>query len=59
MCELVEEYAEKKAKRRVMQVKIENARKLIALNKLTLQEIAESLDIPLTTVEELARGRTA
>ena len=59
MCELVEEYAEKKTKRRVMQVKIENARKLIALNKLTLQEIAESLDIPLTTVEELARGRTA
>lgn len=55
MCELVEEYAEKKA----MREKMKNAKKLIALNKLTLQEIAESLDLSLATVEELAKGRTA
>ena len=63
MCELVEEYAEKKAKRyaeeREMQVKLRNAKNLIDNTNLTLEDIAKCVELPLSTVEELARGRTA
>ena len=59
MCELVEEYAEKKAKRREMQVKLELAKNLIDNTNLSLEDIAKNVKLPLPTVEELARGRTA
>ena len=59
MCELVEEYAEKRAKRREMQVKLELAKNLIENTDLSLEDIAKCVELPLATVEELARGRTA
>ena len=63
MCELVEEYAEKRAKRyaeeREMQVKLELAKNLIENTDLSLEDIAKNVKLPLATVEELARGRTA
>lgn len=63
MCELVEEYAEKRAKRyaeeREMQVKLELAKNLIENTVLSLEDIAKNVKLPLATVEELARGRTA
>ena len=63
MCELVEEYAEKRAKRyaeeREMQVKMRNAKNFIDNTNLPLEDIAKCVELPLATVEELARGRTA
>ena len=59
MCELVEEYAEKKAKRAIMQVKLKNAKNLIDTTNLALEDIARCVELPLATVKELARGRTA
>jgi len=59
MCELVEEYAEKKAKRREMQVKLKNAKNLLENTNLSLEEIAKYVELPLATVEELAHGRIA
>ena len=55
MCELVEEYAEK----REMQVKLRNAKNFIENTNLSLEDIAKNVKLPLATVEELARGRTA
>ena len=55
MCELVEEYAEKKA----MRVKLKNAKNLLENTNLSLEDIAKCVELPLATVEELARGRTA
>ena len=63
MCELVEEYAEKKAKRyaeeRKMQVKLELPKNLIDNTNLSLEDIAKNVKLPLATVEELSHGRTA
>ena len=59
MCDLVEEYAEKKAKREVMQVKLKNAKNFIDNTNLSLEDIAKCVELPLDTVKELARGRTA
>ena len=63
MCELVEEYAEKKAKRyaaeREMQVKLKNAKNFIETTNLSLEDIARCVELPLATVEELAQGRPA
>ena len=63
MCELVEEYAEKKAKRyaaeREMQVKLKSAKNLLENTNLSLEEIAKYVELPLATVEELAHGRIA
>ncbi len=59
MCELVEEYAEKRAKRREMQVKMRTAKNCIDNTNLPLEDIAKCVELPLATVEELARGRTA
>lgn len=63
MCELVEEYAEKRAKRyaeeREMQVKMRNAKNFIDNTNLPLEDIAKCVELPLATVEEIARGRTA
>ena len=59
MCELVEEYAEKKAKRREMQVKLRNAKNFIENTNLSLEDIAKCVELPLAAVEELAQGRTA
>ena len=55
MCELVEEYAEKKAKRK----KIEIAKNFINNTNLSLEEIAKCVELPLATVKELAHARTA
>ena len=59
MCELVEEYAEKKAKRAIMQVKLKNAKNFIDNTNLSLEDIAKCVELPLATVKELARERTA
>ncbi|MBO5636881.1 MAG: hypothetical protein J5906_05105 [Acidaminococcaceae bacterium] len=63
MCELVEEYAEKKAKRyaaeREMQVKLKNAKNFIETTNLSLEDIARCVELPLAPVEELAQGRPA
>ncbi len=59
MCELVEEYAEKKAKRRETQVKLRNAKNFIENTNLSLEDIAKCVELPLAAVEELAQGRTA
>ena len=55
MCELVEEYAEKKAKMK----KIEIAKNFINNTNLSLEEIAKCVELPLATVKELSQGRTA
>ena len=55
MCELVEEYAEKRA----MRVKLKSAKNLLENTNLSLEEIAKYVELPLATVEELARGRIA
>ena len=55
MCELVEEYAEKKA----MRVKLKSAKNLLENTNLSLEEIAKYVELPLATVEELAHGRIA
>ena len=55
MCELVEEYAEKKA----MRVKLKNAKNLIDNTNLSLQDIVKCVELPLATVKELSHGRTA
>ena len=55
MCELVEEYAEKKA----MRVKLKSAKNLLENTNLSLKEIAKCVELPLAMVEELAQGRTA
>ena len=47
MCELVEEYAEKRAKRREMQVKLELAKNLIENTDLSLEDIAKNVKLPL------------
>ena len=59
MCELVEEYAEKKAKRREMQVKLKSAKNFLENTTLSLEEIAKCLELPIATVKEIANGRTA
>lgn len=63
MCELVEEYAEKKAKRyaeeRERQVKLKNAKNFIDNTNLSLKDIAKCVELPLATVKELAHGITA
>jgi hypothetical protein len=59
MCELVEEYAEKKAKRREMQVKLKNAKNFIDTTNLPLEDIARCVELPLAVVEGLANHRTA
>ena len=55
MCELVEEYAEKKTIRKKMEI----AKNLINTTNLTLEDIARCVELPVATVEELAHGRTA
>ncbi len=50
MCQVFEELAEK----RVVEEKKASARRLIARGKMTLEEIAEDMDLPLEEVKELA-----
>ena len=47
------------AEEREMQVRLELAKNLINNTNLSLEDIAKNVKLPLTTVEELARGRTA
>ena len=49
MCKLMED--------RITEEKIELARKAIARNKISLEEIAETLDLPLAFIEELAKPK--
>lgn len=55
MCEAMDRIAEKRA----VETRIENAKKMIARGKLTLEEIAEDSGLPLEKVKELADKRTA
>ena len=55
MCELVEEYAEKKAMRKQLEI----AKELIETTDLSMEHIARVVKLPLDTVKELAHGRTA
>ena len=50
MCKLMEDLINDVVKDR----DIDMAKKLIALDKLPLEDIAEAYDLPLSTVEELA-----
>ena len=55
MCRAIETYGEQMA----LETRIENALKMIARGKLTLEEIAEDSGLPLEKVKELADKRTA
>lgn len=55
MCEAMDRIAEKRA----VEARIENALKMIARGKLTLEEIAEDSGLSLEKVKELADKRTA
>ena len=50
MCQIMEN--------RINEEKIELAKKAIARGKLSLEEIAETLSLPLAFVQELARPQT-
>ncbi len=50
MCKLMEDLINDVVK----DDRVETAKKLIALGKLPLEDIAEAYDLPLSTVEELA-----
>ena len=49
MCKAVEELAEK----RVLEDKINSAKKLLANGKLSVEEVAECIGLPINVVEEL------
>ena len=49
MCKAVEELAEK----RVLEDKINSAKKLLANGKLSVEEVAECIGLPVNVVEEL------
>ena len=55
MCEAMDRIAAKRA----VETRIENALKMIARGKLTLEEIAEYSGLSLEKVKELADKRTA
>ena len=63
MCEVMDRIAEKRAAeaaaKAAAETKIENALKMIARGKLTLEEIAEDSGLSLEKVKELADKRTA
>lgn len=50
MCEIFENFAEK----RVIEEKKESARRMIARGKMTVEEIAEDVDLPIEVVRDLA-----
>ena len=55
MCEAMDRIAEKRA----VEARIENALKMIARGKLTLEEIAEDSGLSLEKVKELAEKKSA
>lgn len=55
MCKIMEEAMAERAAERAMEI----AEKLIASNKMTLEEIAQMTSLPLEKTQELARGKTA
>ncbi|QWT54143.1 hypothetical protein [Eubacterium sp. MSJ-33] len=60
MCEEVAEEVAKETAERVEKEKAtETARLLLTLNKLSHEEISESIGLPLDMVEEMAAQRTA
>ena len=59
MCKLFEDLAMEIAEKHAYEQKIEAAKKLIARGKQSLEEIAEDLELPLSTVRELAEKKSA
>ena len=59
MCEAMERIAERRAAEAAYNRSVENALKMIARGKLTLEEIAEDSGLSLEKVKELADKRTA
>ncbi len=59
MCKAVEDWAMGVAEEKVIEDRKENAKKMIAKGKLTLDEIAEYASLPLEIVEELANLQPA
>lgn len=49
MCKAVEEFVEK----RVLEEKINSVKKLLANGKLSVEEVAECIGLPINVVEEL------
>ena len=52
MCRIVEEYGNE----RVEATRMEFAEKLLRQNKLSLEEIAEATELPLSQVQQLAQN---
>ena len=63
MCSFSDVYEERALKDGIKQgteiTKIDNARRLIANGKLSLEDIASCTDLPLETVKKLAEKKTA
>lgn len=59
VCKVFEDLAEKRAEERAAEEKKASARRMIARGKLTLEEIAEDVDLPLEEVKELAELQLA
>lgn len=59
MSKNVEDWAMGIAEKKAFEVRKENARRLIARGKLSLEEIAEDTELPLEVVEELANMQPA
>ena len=55
MCRIFEEYGNERAAEARTERNIEIAEKLLRKNKLTLEEISDTADVPLETVEQLAQ----
>ena len=54
MCQIFEDLAEKRAQERAMEEKKATARRMITRGKLTVEEIAENVDLPIDIVRDLA-----
>ena len=59
MSKNVEDWAMDLAEKKAFEVRKENAKRMIARGKLTVEEIAEDTELPLEVVEELANLQPA
>ena len=59
MCELMDKIAERRAEEAAHNRSVENALRMIARGKMTLEEIAEDTGLSLEEVKELAEKRSA
>lgn len=55
MCKVVEEVAERYAQRKCERLQTEFAQKMIKRGTYSLEEVAECLDMPIETVEDIAK----